>query len=40
MRPPGFRTPFVVLVVEDEPLVRMTAVDELEQAEAATNDLP
>ena len=44
MRPFGLPTPPVVLVVEDEPLVRMTAADELEEAgfqvlEAANADV-
>ncbi len=32
MRPCGFPAPPVVLVVDDEPLVRMTAADELDEA--------
>ncbi len=44
MKSAGTHEPPVVLVVEDEPLVRMTAVDELEEAgfqvlEAANDDV-
>jgi two-component system, response regulator PdtaR len=44
MAPNGLKDPPVVLVVDDEPLVRMTAADELEEAgfqvqEAANSDV-